>query len=184
MTSQAESQNLSSPALPSAAIPEPSLLVKAFASGLFTGYSPIASGTAGSALALLIYFIPGFEHPVIIVTVCFLTFLLGTKASAIMEVRYGHDPAQVTIDEILGMWISLLMHPKSLGMALAAFFLFRLLDIVKPFPARRFDRASGGLGIMLDDVVAAVYTNLILHFLMFNQPIREFLLSFRLPWAS
>ena len=95
-----------------------------------------------------------------------------------METRYGHDPAQVTIDEMLGMWMSLLMHPKTLGIGLAAFFLFRFMDIVKPFPARRFDRATGGLGIMLDDVVAAVYTNLILHFLMFNQPIREFLLSF------
>jgi len=134
-----------------------------FASGLFTGYSPIASGTVASAVALAIYFIPGFQHPYSIIPVSFLTFILGTKAAGIMEERYGHDPTEVTIDEVLGMWISLMFLPKSLAVAVPAFFVFRLLDIIKPWPARKFDSVPGGLGIMLDDVVAGFYTNIIMH---------------------
>jgi phosphatidylglycerophosphatase A len=153
-------------------------IVRLFASGLGTGYSPVASGTVASALAAVIYLIPGFEHPASIMTACFLGFVLGTKAAGVMEERYGHDPSQVTIDEVVGMWITLLLQPKSLGVAAAAFFLFRIMDIAKPFPARRLDNAKGGLGIMLDDVVAAVYANLILHFALMIQPIREFLLAF------
>lgn len=137
--------------------------VKIFASGLFTGYSPIASGTVASALATAIYFIPGFEHPFSIIPASFLTFILGAKAAEIMEERFGHDPAEVTIDEVLGMWISLMFLPKSVGIAILAFLVFRALDIVKPWPARKFDSIPGGLGIMLDDVVAGFYTNLLMH---------------------
>jgi len=79
-----------------------------------------------------------------------------------MEKVYGHDPGEVTIDEVLGMWISLLFLPKTILVAALAFFIFRVLDIVKPFPARRFDNIRGGSGIMFDDVVSAIYTNLLL----------------------
>jgi phosphatidylglycerophosphatase A len=141
---------------------EPSFLVKAFASGLFAGYSPIASGTVGSLVGLAIYFIPGFEHPYCIMPVSVLVFLVGIKASDIMEQRYGHDPAEVTIDEVLGMWFSLFLLPKSIVIATTGFLVFRVLDILKPFPAKRFDEIKGGFGIMMDDVVVALYTNLIL----------------------
>jgi phosphatidylglycerophosphatase A len=177
MPPTAESQSPSS-ITPSEPIARPSFIVNAFASGLFTGYSPIASGTVASGLALLVYFIPGFEHPGIMITACFFTFILGVKASAIMELCYGHDPAEATIDEVLGMWVSLILLPKMLGVAVTAFFIFRLMDILKPFPARRFDKATGGLGIMLDDVVAALYTNLILHIALVNETVRNFLFSF------
>jgi phosphatidylglycerophosphatase A len=79
-----------------------------------------------------------------------------------MEIFYGHDPSTVTIDEVLGMWVSLLFLPKTLLLAVGAFIIFRLLDIVKPWPARFFDRKQGGWNIMLDDVVAGIYTNLVL----------------------
>jgi phosphatidylglycerophosphatase A len=79
-----------------------------------------------------------------------------------MEKVYGHDPGEVTIDEVLGMWISLMLLPKTIAVSGAAFFIFRILDIVKPYPARRFDSLHGGKGIMLDDVVSALYTNLLL----------------------
>lgn len=134
-----------------------------FGSGLFTGFSPIASGTMGSLVGLALYLIPGFEHPYVIMPACALALLLGTKAAGSMERRYGHDPAEVTIDEILGMWISVFLVPKSLSAAITAFFVFRILDIVKPWPARKFDSLRGGMGIMMDDVVAGVYTNLIVH---------------------
>jgi phosphatidylglycerophosphatase A len=141
-------------------------VARAFASGLFTGYVPVASGTVGALLGLLLYALPGLEHPGILFGVAFVVFILGVRTASLMERALGHDPHQVTIDEIVGMWVSLLFLPKSWSVALAAFFLFRLLDILKPFPARRFDRLSGGLGIMMDDVVAGAYTNLILQILI------------------
>jgi phosphatidylglycerophosphatase A len=137
-------------------------LTKAFASGLFSGFSPVASGTAGSAVGLAFYWIPGFEHALIMVPLGLLVFFLGVKAADTMEKHYGQDPGEVTIDEILGMWVSLLFLPKSLVVSVTAFFVFRILDIVKPFPARRFDSRPGGTGVMLDDVVSGVYTNLLL----------------------
>lgn len=141
---------------------EPPFLVKLFASGLFSGYSPVASGTVGSLVGLAIYFIPGFEQPYYIMTASVVVFLAGIKAADIMELRYGHDPAEVTIDEVLGMWFSLFLLPKSVVVAAAGFFIFRILDILKPFPARKFDETQGGFGIMMDDIVVAFYTNIIL----------------------
>lgn len=140
--------------------------VRLFGTGLFTGFSPIASGTLGSLLGLAIYLIPGFEHPYVIMPSCALALVLGAKAAGSLERRYGHDPAEVTIDEILGMWVSLFLVPKSISAAVAAFIVFRVLDIVKPWPARKFDSLRGGMGIMMDDVVAGIYTNLLVHLLV------------------
>lgn len=158
--------------------PEVSFPVKAFASGLFSGYSPAASGTVGSAVAVAIYCIPGFEQPRIILPVGFLAFVLGVNAAQRMEEHYGHDPAEVTIDEVVGMWISLLLLPKNIPVVFSAFILFRVFDIIKPFPARKFDSVTGGLGIMMDDVVAGFYTNLIIQLLValsFFEPMRSLL---------
>lgn len=141
-------------------------LTKVFASGLFSGYSPVASGTVGSAVALAIYSIPGFEQLWVMLPLCLIVFFTGVKASHAMEQKYGHDPAEVTIDEIVGMWISLLLLPKNYFVAGCAFLLFRILDIVKPFPARKFDSVLGGMGIMMDDVIAGIYTNLLLQLLI------------------
>lgn len=154
---------------------EPPFFVKLFASGLFSGYSPVASGTVGSLVGLLIYSIPGFEHPYCIMPVSVAVFLAGIRASDIMERRYGHDPAEVTIDEVLGMWFSLFLLPKSLVIAVTGFLVFRILDVLKPFPARKFDEQQGGFGIMMDDVIVAFYTNLILH-IVFSIPLfRQFI---------
>ena len=155
---------------PSPPRPEVHGLVKLFASGLYSGYSPVASGTVGSAVALAIYFIPGFEQTWLMLAVILIAFFLGVKASLAMEQRYGHDPGEVTIDEMVGMWISLLFLPKDLFVAGLAFLFFRIFDIIKPYPARKFDNVRGGLGIMMDDVIAGVYTNLlmqVLNFLLF-----------------
>jgi phosphatidylglycerophosphatase A len=160
----------------SSSSPEPSWPTKVFASALFSGYIPAASGTLGSAIAVAIYFIPGFESPLIISLAILLVFGLGIKASSIMEKRYGHDPAEVTIDEVAGMWITLVFLPKALWLALAAFFIFRFFDIIKPFPARKFDSMHGGLGIMMDDVVAGIYANVTVQILLLIPFIKELLL--------
>lgn len=161
----------SSPSAPKQALqpegpPKVPFLTNVFGSGLFAGYAPFASGTVGSAVGLAIYWIPGFERTEIIASVSAAVLFLGIIASSRMERAFGHDPSQVTIDEVLGMWISLLLLPKGILVSAVAFVVFRALDVVKPPPARAFDRLRGGAGIMLDDVVAGLYTNLVMRVLL------------------
>jgi phosphatidylglycerophosphatase A len=158
-------------------VAEPSLTTKLFASALFSGYSPVASGTAGSLVALAVYSIPGFETPLIIGAAVIAAFLLGLKTSTAMERRYGHDPAEVTIDEVVGMWTSLIFLPKKIFVIIAAFLIFRIFDIIKPFPARRFDSMHGGFGIMMDDLIVGVYTNLLIQLAMQISYLNYFLLK-------
>ncbi len=137
-------------------------LDKLVSTGLGSGLSPVAPGTAGTVVGLLIYFIPGFEKFYVIVPAILVFFVWGTYAAGRMEKVYGHDPSRVVIDEIVAMWISLVFLPKQLILAAIGFFIFRMLDIFKPYPASYFDKKNGGIYIMLDDVVCGVYTNVIL----------------------
>jgi phosphatidylglycerophosphatase A len=139
-----------------------SMLSKIIGSGFFTGFAPAASGTFGSMAGLAFIFIPGFDLPQVIIPATILLFYIGGRAAESMEQVYGQDPSEVTVDEIVGMWISLWFIPFSwLNIALA-FLIFRVLDILKPYPAGEFDKRSGGWNIMLDDVIAGMYTNIIL----------------------
>lgn len=140
----------------------PNFVDKLISTGLGTGLSPFAPGTVGSFLALLIYFIPGFNELYVMIPSIVIFFVWGTYSADRMEKAYGHDPSRVVIDEIVAVWISLLFLPKRLFLAIAAFFIFRILDIIKPFPANYFDKRNGGISIMMDDVVCGVYTNLLL----------------------
>jgi phosphatidylglycerophosphatase A len=155
-----------SPAKPSASEPHSpqtiSPLITIFASGLFSGYAPFASGTVGTLVGILVYLIPSFSQTAILLPACVIVFVLGSLAAEKMEKAYGHDPSIVTIDEVLGIWISLLLLQKSFVIIAAAFFLFRAFDVLKPWPASMFDKRHGGWNIMLDDVVAGLYTNLLL----------------------
>jgi phosphatidylglycerophosphatase A len=90
-------------------------------------------------------------------------FVLGSWTGSVAERHFGRtDPSQVVIDEVLGMWITLFLNPVGWPHLLAAFLLFRVFDIIKPFPANRFERIPGGIGVMADDAMAAVYANLVL----------------------
>ena len=143
--------------------------VRLLATGLFSGYSPVAPGTAGSLVGAALYFIPGFEAPAVLAAAIIVIFFLGVFASAQMEKELGEDPPVVVIDEVVGMWVSLLFLPKTLWAVSVSFLLFRAFDIFKPPPARRLEHYQHGWGIMLDDVAAGVYanaaTNLVLLFL-------------------
>ncbi len=90
-------------------------------------------------------------------------FAAGVAASRRCEVVWGTDNKKIVIDEIWGMMISLFLLPVSVLYIALGFFIFRLLDIVKPFPARRLERVEGGWGVMLDDGMSGVYTCIILH---------------------
>lgn len=142
------------------------LIEKFIGSGFYTGFIPFASGTFGSIAALLIYYIPGFSNPQVIIPAIIIFTLYGIYIGTKFEKVYGEDPAQCTIDEVVGMWITLLLIPKTIVISLTGFLIWRLLDIIKPFPARQAEKLNGGLGIMLDDVIAGVYSLIILHFIL------------------
>jgi phosphatidylglycerophosphatase A len=142
--------------------PKLDLLTKIIGSGFFTGYAPIASGTVGSAVALLFFLIPNFSSVYSIIPSTVVLFVIGGLAAQKMENIYGQDPSVVTVDEFVGMWLSLWFIPVTVLNIGLAFVIFRILDILKPYPAGEFDKRSGGWNIMLDDVVAGLYTNVIL----------------------
>jgi phosphatidylglycerophosphatase A len=156
-------------------------LARLLATGCFVGYVPWASGTFGSLLGILIYLIPGAQAVPILGSMIVVGFILGTAAAGMVAKAEGDklsktaaltkslfqdgsahasDPSIVVIDEIVGMWIALLWLPKTFVAITLAFLAFRCFDIVKPEPARAMERLPHGFGIMLDDVVAAVYANL------------------------
>lgn len=139
---------------------------QAVGSGLYTGYIPIASGTFGSMIGLLIYAIPGFEQPLIIIPAIIIFSIWGKFIGDKFDVIYGKDPSECTIDEVVGMWISLLFLPKTLIISTAAFLSWRLFDIVKPWPARQLESLKGGTGIMIDDIVAGFYSMLFIHLIL------------------
>ncbi|MCK9426881.1 MAG: phosphatidylglycerophosphatase A [Ignavibacteriaceae bacterium] len=139
---------------------------KALGSTLFSGYIPIASGTFSSAVAFAFYWIPGFEKPFILIPLIILFSLIGVLIGTRFEKTYGKDPSQCTIDETVGMWISLLFLPKQFTITIVAFLLWRILDIIKPFPARQAENLAGGIGIVADDIISAVYTSIIMNFIV------------------
>ena len=139
---------------------------KLLGSGFYTGYIPFISGTFGSLAALIIYYIPGFENPLILIPAIIIFTFYGIYVGNKFESVYGKDPSECTIDEFVGMWISLLFLPKILLISLFTFLLWRILDIIKPFPARNFEKLEGGLGIMLDDITSGIYSLIIVHIIL------------------
>lgn len=142
-------------------------LEKILGSGFFTGYIPVASGTFGSLAALFLYLIPGFENPTLLLLLISLFTVIGINIATKFEAVYGKDPAECTIDEMVGMWISLLFIPKTVLYVISAFLIWRVLDIIKPFPARQAEKLKGGLGVMLDDVISGFYSLIIIHIFIY-----------------
>ena len=140
---------------------------KFIGSGFYTGYSPYISGTVGSLAALIIYLIPGFEELFVIIPAIIIFMVYGIYLGNKFEAEYGKDPSQCTVDEVVGMWISLVALPKTAGIIAASFILWRILDIIKPPPARNLERLKGGMGIMIDDVISGIYTLIIMHLVVY-----------------
>ncbi len=140
-------------------------------SACYTGYAPAASGTFGSLFGLLFVLIPGFYNPVALGTLILIFFFTGIVTSERMMQRYGDDPSVVVLDEVVGMWTTLLVMSAfgveiTIASAALSFAAFRLFDIFKIFPAGFFDRLKSGFGIMADDVAAGVYGGLLTFLLM------------------
>ena len=136
--------------------------VKCFSSVFFIGYIPLASGTFGTAFAVLPYLLLR-GNMLIYLPATVLLFFAGVFASTEAEKLLGEkDPHKVVIDELVGFLVTMAFVPAGIPYIIAGFCLFRLFDIWKPYPIRGLQALPGGWGIMIDDVLAGVYANLVL----------------------
>jgi phosphatidylglycerophosphatase A len=139
-------------------------LIYTIGTGFGSGYIPVAPGTAGSLLALFIFYIFPTDS-VYWLLICVLFFFVGVWSSSEIEKDKGEDPGLVVVDEIVGQWLALIFLPISWITLLIGFILFRVFDIWKPYPINRSQKLKSGWGIMVDDVIAGVYANIVLQFI-------------------
>ena len=128
------------------------------------GYAPVAPGTFGSAVGLVVYYLVRRQASTAVeLGAIALILIVGLWSATEAEHHFsGLDPGPVVIDEVIGMLITLALHPVNVVGAIIGFFIFRVLDVVKPWPARRLELLPGGFGVVLDDVMAGVYGNLLM----------------------
>jgi phosphatidylglycerophosphatase A len=139
----------------------------------YLGFAPVAPGTVGSAAGVALFYLlraldVAWAEPAVIVGL----FAAGVWAASSAEQQLGGtDPGPVVIDEVVGMLITVAWIPVTPLGALAGFLIFRVLDVVKPWPSRQFESLHGGLGIMADDAMAAVYGHLLMRGLVLVAPV-------------
>jgi phosphatidylglycerophosphatase A len=121
------------------------------------GWAPVAPGTVGSAVAVLLLWLIPFSRPGLVLF--FIVVALGGAwAAHLAERQLGDkDPGAIVIDEVAGMTLTVLPFPLTPGVLAVGFVLFRLFDVIKPFPARGSQRLPGGAGVMIDDLIAGLY---------------------------
>jgi len=142
------------------------------ATGFGTGYGPIAPGTWGSLPGLALAFgLDRWAGRWAVLGGALFFAVAGVWAAGRVEALLGEkDPGRVVVDEIAGQMVTLLFLPLTLPTFVVAFLLFRVLDVFKPWPARRLEDLPGGSGIMADDLLVGLYANLILHGLVLWRP--------------
>jgi phosphatidylglycerophosphatase A len=122
------------------------------------GYFPFAPGTVGSAVGIVVYLLSRHLDPGLQIGLFVMICVAGTWASTVAATHFGReDPGYVVIDEVAGQLATLLLLDVGLLGALAGFLIFRVLDIIKPWPANKLEALHGGLGIMADDIMAGAY---------------------------
>jgi phosphatidylglycerophosphatase A len=143
-----------------------------FATCGYVGYAPIAPGTFGSAAGLvLFYLIRASDSQAVELAAIALLFVIGVWSASVAERALNMvDPGPIVIDEVVGMLITLALLPVSGLGVFAGFLVFRILDVIKPWPARRFEALHGGLGVVADDAMAGVYGNLVMRGLLWLAP--------------
>lgn len=138
----------------------------------YLGYVPVAPGTFGSAAGLAVFLAVRSTGSVTVelVTIAVL-FAVGVWSGTVAEHHFGGvDPGPIVMDEVVGMLITLALLPVNPTGAIAGFLVFRILDVIKPWPSAGFEKLPGGLGVMADDGMAAVYGNLIMRALIWIAP--------------
>ncbi|MFQ5602176.1 MAG: phosphatidylglycerophosphatase A [bacterium] len=144
------------------------LISRVIATGFFFGYAPFFPGTMGSFLGLFLYWIiPGSEKIYFLGFIA-LTFLVGVWAASEVEKQTSvNDNQIIVIDEVVGTFITFILFEKKIIWLAIGFILFRLFDIVKIFPAKNTERLPRGWGVMMDDVVAGIYSAVSLRLIFF-----------------
>jgi phosphatidylglycerophosphatase A len=134
----------------------------------YIGYVPVAPGTFGSAVGLALFVLIRWSGSIAIeLGVIVLLLALGVWSGNLAEKHFRQvDPGPVVLDEVAGMLITLALIPVTVSGAIVGFLIFRLFDVIKPWPANRFEALPGGLGMMADDAMAAVYGNVAMRLLI------------------
>ncbi len=138
-------------------------IIRFIATGFFIGEKFPAPGTVATIVAAVIYYVllpvsATFYWTMLII----LTFIGVITAGRTEEMMETIDPPQIVVDEMVGFFVAMAFLPKSIGLVIIGFIIFRILDIMKIYPMNKLQIVAGGLGIMLDDLYAGVLTNLIL----------------------
>ena len=148
-------------------------IYKLTATALGAGYSPFAPGTAGAivgCIALWLFekynIVSTTDTPVLFIGLILITTVLGIIATDKLEDEWGKDPSKVVLDEVIGVWIAMMFIPFSFFNVLLAFGLFRYFDIAKPLGIRNLEALKGGLGVMADDMLAGIYSNIVLQIIL------------------
>ncbi len=152
-------------------------LHRIISTGLGAGYSPIAPGTAGSIVGAILFY--GFNMAfnsynlstwwilfgnILLIVILYIAGLLAIQKT---HKEWNHDDNRIVIDEIIGIGITILATPLSWQIYVAAFVLFRVFDIWKPLFIRKLDNIKSDNGVLLDDVLAGIYANIVLQILIY-----------------
>lgn len=141
---------------------------KIIATGFGSGYFPKAPGTAGAVLATLIWYILSIlvlPHILLLTTAVLIVIftILGVWSTNKLEAIWGKDPSKIVVDEMVGVWIPLLaVSNGNICLGLLSLLAFRFFDILKPLGIRKMESIKGGWGVMLDDIVAGIYSLVII----------------------
>lgn len=143
-------------------------LILCIAQGAYSGRVPFAPGTAGSLVAVLLYLpLAGLPSGWYFFACIFTVAVAIWTANEAEKLVGQKDAPSIVIDEIAGYLIAMTLLPSNWVFIGAGFLLFRVFDIIKPFPLKRLQDLHGGMGIVLDDVGAGIYTNIVLHIAAF-----------------
>jgi phosphatidylglycerophosphatase A len=143
-------------------------IVEMIATAGYIGRLPLAPGTFGSVIGLLIYFIMPIlpQRFILLGLIGFVVFSIWIAGEA-EKVLAAKDPGCIVIDEVAGMLVTFFTLPRTVFIGIAGFLTFRLLDILKPFPIRFMEKkCPGGIGVVMDDVIAGLMSNALVHILL------------------
>jgi len=137
-------------------------IIRFLATGCYTGEMPIIAGTWGTLPGLVLaIFVFGVDVQFqILITVGVIA--ISVVVASLAEKDFGHDAKPIVIDEVAGMLVTLVFVPRVWYYYVLGFVLFRAMDVLKPYPARKFESLPSGWGVTADDVAAGVYANILL----------------------
>jgi len=139
-------------------------MVKMLSTWFYVGNLPVAPGTAASAVGAAIAIILS-QNIILYICVSLIVILLGFMVSGKMEKALGQkDPGCIVIDEVAGIMLAFFLLPMTPVVIIVAFFLFRAFDMFKIYPVNKFEQLEGSTGVMMDDIIAGIYTNIVMQF--------------------